>query len=65
MNVRTQFGRSEKDIPKTQLTMNIPATTNFSRTIIGRVGTGVIETKTTRRTTPIKDNARYDKTIFV
>jgi hypothetical protein len=65
MNGRTQFGRSEKDIPKTQLTMNTPATIIFSDNTSVRVGTGVIETNTTSRAAPVTDSARYDNTIFV
>jgi hypothetical protein len=58
MNGRTQFGRSEKDIPKTQLTMNTPATIIFSDNTSVRVGAGVIETKRTRRAAPATDNPR-------
>jgi hypothetical protein len=65
MNGRTQFGRRLKDTPKTQIIMNTPATTIFSSTTIVLVGADVIKTKTTRRTAPATDNARYDKTIFV
>jgi hypothetical protein len=58
MNGRTQFGRRLKDKPKTQIIMNTPATTIFSRNTSVRVGAGVIKTKTTRRAAPATDNPR-------
>jgi hypothetical protein len=58
MNNRTQFGRSEKDIPTTQLAMNTPATIIFSSNTSVCVGAGVIKTKTTRRAAPATDNPR-------